>query len=134
MELFKWSDEYSLGIQSIDSDHKSLFKIINELYDAMRQGKAAGMINEVVMRLHDYTKNHFRREEFYFKTTDYPDQAKHKKEHDTFIERVNFYQNELERGGSVTLDVVGFLREWLVKHIKGSDNAYQMHLKKYGIK
>jgi hemerythrin len=37
MPLFKWIDEYSIGISIIDNQHKKIIDYINELHDAIQQ-------------------------------------------------------------------------------------------------
>jgi hemerythrin len=39
MALFNWNDSYSVKVAMCDQQHKKLFEIINELAEAMRQGK-----------------------------------------------------------------------------------------------
>ena len=40
MEKFiSWNDKISVGIQEIDEQHKRLVALINNLYDAMVEGK-----------------------------------------------------------------------------------------------
>ncbi|MDZ7764928.1 MAG: hypothetical protein U5K00_10925 [Melioribacteraceae bacterium] len=39
MAYIDWSEDLSVGNLSIDFEHKRLVQIINELYDAMTNGK-----------------------------------------------------------------------------------------------
>lgn len=135
MELFPWNNEYSLKIESIDKDHKHLLDLINKLFDAMSKGKAKEVLNEIMNSLIDYTKTHFQREEFYFRSTNYPDFEAHKLQHELFVKKVNELKNLFEKGDSkVSTDLIRFLSEWLINHIKVSDKAYASHLIKYHVK
>lgn len=135
MSFFAWQDKFAFDIESIDNDHKKLVGLIDELYVAMSQGKAKVIIEDVVKSLLDYTRVHFRREEFYMKSTNYPDYEAHKRAHDKFIEQALIYQQKLKEGkDNFSIDVLSFLREWLSEHILNTDKQTVPHLKKYGIK
>lgn len=135
MSLYDWKDTYSVGIESIDNDHKGLFNLINQLFEAMRQGKAKEIISEIMLKLSSYIRTHFKREELYFKTTNYPDCETHIQQHEHFIEKINEMKKQLDSGNQkVSVDLIKFLSEWLINHIMISDKKYMAHLKKYGIK
>ncbi|MGI6102630.1 MAG: hypothetical protein ACOYET_09155 [Bacillota bacterium] len=40
MALIQWSDELSVGVRELDAQHQRLIQMINELNEAMLQGKA----------------------------------------------------------------------------------------------
>ncbi len=135
MSFFVWQDKFAFDIESIDNDHKKLVGLIDDLYVAMSQGKARAIIEDVVKSLLEYTRVHFRREEFYMKSTNYLDYDTHKKAHDVFIDQVLQYQQKLQEGkDNFSIDVLSFLREWLSQHILNIDKQTVPHLKKYGIK
>ena len=135
MAFFTWQSKFDFDIESIDTDHKKLVSLIDDLYTAMSQGQAKAIIQGVVKELIDYTRVHFRREEFYMKSTGYSDYENHKKAHDTFVDQVRLYQQKLDQGkDNISIDVLTFLREWLSEHILNTDKKYIPHLKNYGIK
>jgi len=76
-----WNDEFSIGIKSIDEQHKKLVSIIKTLYDALADGKASDVMDTIFNDLFDYSEQHFAYEEELFKSYDYPDAEDHKKEH-----------------------------------------------------
>jgi hemerythrin-like metal-binding protein len=135
MSFFSWQDNFAFGVESIDNDHQKLVALIDELYTAMSQGKGKTIIDEVVNELVNYTKTHFRREEFFMKSTAYPAFDAHKKAHDNFVARVTEYHQMILAGkDNITVEVLSFLRDWLSHHILNVDKATVPHLKKYGIK
>lgn len=82
-----------------------------------------------------YTKLHFAREEKFFAQTGYPDAAAHKQEHDDLTRQVLEVQRKYARGTSaaLSLEVMQFLKNWLLHHIQGSDQRYRPHLNANGI-
>ncbi len=134
MGFFTWQNKFAVDIESIDNDHKKLVELIDELYTAMSQGKAKDIIQGVVKDLADYTRVHFRREEFYMTSTNYSEKDSHKQAHGAFIKKVEEYQLKLSEGkDNISIEVVSFLRDWLTGHILNTDKKLTPHLKNYGI-
>lgn len=135
MSFFSWQVKYETGIQSIDNDHKRLVEMIDSLFDAMSKGEAKEAIGEIVNGLIQYSVVHFNREEVYMKTTGYENFDKHKAAHDSFTEKVKGYRKSLESGQfNITVEVVSFLRDWLINHIQFTDRDYIEDFNKFNIK
>jgi hemerythrin len=84
----------------------------------------------------DYTKSHFAREEQYMLKCGYPDLATHKKEHEDLAKQVLDVQKKYHGGSTATLsmEVMNFLKNWLIKHIQGTDKKYTPFMLAKGIK
>ena len=123
--MFEWNNEYVVGIGSIDAQHQGLFAIGRELYAAMSAGQGKNVMARILERLVRYTAVHFAYEERLMQMYHYPDFAKHKAEHDALVKQVLALQAEFN-GGRVTMavQVLHFIKDWLEKHIKGTDVAY----------
>jgi hemerythrin len=122
----QWDDCYSVGIELLDKQHKDLFDFTNELYTGCRKGETAAR-EHFIETLHatvDYVTNHFSTEERMMEKTQYPDTAKHKKEHADFVKKVMESQKELEEGKrGVAIKFVQFLKDWIVSHIAVCDKT-----------
>ena len=130
MSIIIWLDLYSVNSPNIDSQHKRLFAMINDLHDAMIQGKGSEIVGKTLESLVDYSKVHFADEEKMLQSINYPDLPAHQTEHHTFIQRVYELQNQ-HRDGTIalTLPVMEFLRDWLTNHILKVDKKYAAYLK-----
>jgi hemerythrin len=134
MALIKWDQSYSVKVKNCDDDHKKLFDMINTLHEAMRVGHGAEKVGPIVKELAEYTKFHFGREEALFQKTNYPDLVAHRAQHQVFIKRVADFQKELAAGtSSQSVAVSIFLNDWLIQHIKKSDQKYSAHMNANGI-
>ncbi len=60
-----WSDEYKIGLPVIDSQHKRLFKLIDELNEAIETGPEITDVEELLAGLKQYATRHFQLEEKY---------------------------------------------------------------------
>lgn len=125
MPLMDWTDKLSVGIGTIDGDHKQLVSMANELFEAMRTAKGKDVLGKILDGLIAYTKTHFAREETYMGKHAYPREHDHKAEHAAFVKTVLEVQTKFKAGETAVLSmqVLNFLRDWLVKHIQGSDRA-----------
>lgn len=125
MSLFVWSNQYSVGIPGIDEQHRRLFSLINDLHDAMLAGQGTEQLSAVLQELVNYTRVHFADEEEMMRRHRYPAYAAHKAVHDAFAKRAEALLLK-QRGGKshMTLEVMTALKDWLVLHIKGSDQLY----------
>ena len=135
MALISWSDKLSVQVRQFDEEHKKLIEMVNQLHDAMKEGKGKQVIGDVLNGLISYTKNHFAAEEQLMKAHGYADYEKHKKEHNQLTLTVLDLQKGYE-AGSVPLSqsVMGFLKDWLTNHIQGVDKGYGPFLNGKGVK
>ena len=135
MALMTWTDKLSVGVGVIDDDHKKLVGMVNELYDAMQAGHGKEKLGRILDELVKYTKFHFAREEKFFAETGYPAAGPHKQQHEALTRQVLDVQKKYNAGATATLsvDVMQFLKNWLITHIQGSDQSYRPHLNAKGI-
>ncbi len=136
MPLVEWNEKLSVGVPSVDVQHKKLVGMLNELYDAMQARQSHGALGKVLSGLIDYTAYHFQHEEALFAKTGYPAASAHKKEHEDlikhFLEVKQKYEDDAVR--TLPIEVLNFLRKWLLNHIAGSDKAFGPHLVARGMK
>jgi hemerythrin len=134
MPLITWDKSYSVSVKRCDEQHQKLFVLMNELHDAMRVGAGGAVVRKVVGELNDYTISHFAAEEALLERYGYPALDQHREEHKKFIARVNKFRDDLDQGGGTSsVAVLEFLKDWLARHIKQTDRKYSAHLNQNGI-
>lgn len=134
MPIVEWNDNYSLKIKDIDEQHRQLIDQINILHDAMKKGKGKEVVGSIISRLAEYTQRHFMTEEQLFLKHAYPETTRHTREHNAFIERVAGFQKDLDSGRiMLSMEVLNFLKEWLIGHIQGVDKKYGPFLNAKGV-
>lgn len=130
----KWKDSYSVGIESIDEDHRKLFNLINQLQTAIHYQTGENFEKQALDDLVDYTRYHFQREEGLMAEHGYPDLVAHKGEHEKMIAKVEQFLIAYQEQGHDALEgVADFLKDWLVHHINGTDKAYSPFLREKGV-
>jgi len=134
MPIIDWTSKLSVDIKIIDEQHKKLVGMVNVLYDSMKEGKGKEILGELLNELASYTHYHFKTEEELFLKHGYVDSAAHKAEHDSLRNEVVALKNKFDKGELIiSVEVLYFLKDWLSKHILGSDKNYSKFLKMKGV-
>ncbi|MFH0730004.1 MAG: bacteriohemerythrin [Pseudomonadota bacterium] len=135
MAFFEWKYDYSVGIAKIDDQHKVLVGFLNDLYDSMMAGKGKETLDAVLINLVEYTKTHFATEESLMKLYEYPDYEVHKQKHDKLTGYVLELKQKFDSGQiSNPIQITNFLKDWLGKHIMGTDKRYGPFLNAKGVR
>jgi len=128
--LIRWNSTYELGHKEIDEQHMKLVDIINDFYNAFATAQAHEKIGEIIGELVNYTVFHFTAEEEIFSNSNYPETSEHCAKHKEFVDELKRYHQEVKDGNmTTTYDLMTFLRDWLVKHIMGTDKNYLPYIK-----
>ena len=131
----EWKDEYSVGVESLDDDHRKLLNLINNLQTAVRYRTGKAFEKESLDEVIAYTKYHFEREEKMMLETGYPDIEAHKEIHREMITKIDEFLIDYEKRGYEALEEVAlYLKDWLVNHINGTDQVYSALFKEKGLK
>ena len=134
MALMTWSDQLSVNIKQVDSQHMKLVELLNNFHEAMKVGKGKEAMGKTFSDLLDYTASHFGTEEELFKKHGYPALASHKREHDALTKKAMDLSQRFSRGEPVvSADTMQFLKGWLYDHIMGSDKKYGPFLNAKGV-
>lgn len=124
MAHWKWEPSFSVGIVEIDNQHKQLIQYINDLNIAFAYNKRY-MTEEVLKKLVQYTISHFAFEENLMEEAGYPVLEPHKKLHESFVNRIIFFQERYENGENISKQLQEELQLWLINHIKNDDKNYK---------
>jgi len=119
-----WDPILETGNKRIDSQHKMLIGIYNDLVAALRSGKGGDEITKSVEFLASYVYMHFMTEEALQVITEYPDYPRHKTLHDEFKQAIADFVDRLNKEGPTDEFVASFTRavdRWLINHVKGED-------------
>ena len=125
MAFIEWDDSFSIDIDEIDQQHQKLFGMINALADAIQGEPDKDILRRIADELISYIDIHFTHEETCFDRFGYTQARQHKKEHAYFVQQVLEFMDGFEQGNlAISTDMLRFLSDWLITHIKGSDRKY----------
>jgi hemerythrin len=131
----EWSDKLSTGINTIDSQHRELFKRINNLVLAIKQHRCKSEIDGVLKFLEDYARIHFTEEEKHMQESGYPGYEEQRQEHKKYLEALKELKEEAARprveGSSYDLSATTnqVVVDWIVEHILKVDMKFGDYLK-----
>jgi hemerythrin-like metal-binding protein len=134
MPLVEWNASLRLGLREIDEQHAKYIELINRVYDAMMTGDPDNTIGKLIETLIAFAVMHFRTEEKYFDKFDYPDAARHKALHKDCLDALTKFKKDFDAGKqNLTVEVMGFLKDWFIQHLVGEDPKYAALFKAHGM-
>ena len=124
--MIKWKEEYYMGVESLDEQHKELFEIANRIYSLLKNELILDKYNsiiEIIDELKSYTSNHFQAEEEYMKSIGYKRFLSQKAAHNEFLEKMNSIDVEKIDNGhnEYLIGILDFVCDWLGQHIIKED-------------
>ena len=124
----EWSPRLMVGEVSIDTQHRRLVGLFNELNDALHRTGAEQKIGRVLDDLLEYTQFHFAHEASLMKKYNYPESRSHLALHDDLVKRALEYKQRFVAGEPVGADLITFVRDWLTQHILKTDKALASYI------
>ncbi|MGQ1890731.1 bacteriohemerythrin [Thermophagus sp. OGC60D27] len=123
--MIKWKSDYSVNQPNIDQEHQSLFRMLNQFYQGIKDGSSKERLAQLIKGLLEYAQNHFSHEERFMQSIGYPRLQTHRKEHHAFIQKVNEFYDKYSSGRLIlSLEVTGFIKDWITNHILNEDKKY----------
>jgi hemerythrin len=123
--LIQWTSEFSVGNEMLDNEHKEWIRLLNEFYEGIKEHEVAESLDKLIYGMIAYTQYHFGHEEKHMLAIHYPDYESHKEKHDLYLSKLLEFRDKIKAGKPVlALEVINYLKSWLVNHIKGSDLQY----------
>lgn len=117
-----WDDSLSVGIDTIDEHHRYLFDLINDLFDVVIHKRGARQVARLIKALDAYAKVHFRSEEMMMKHYHFSGITRQEAQHHAYEAKIREFYEELHVNPLVAqFDVLAYLRDWLIHHIKVED-------------
>jgi len=132
--LIRWHDEYSVGVQRIDSHHRRLFEIANSVLDQMERKCLDADVAETMGLLREYARFHFSEEEGLMIRYKFPEITGHRARHHRLLEQLTELQATIADGhGYNEAEVLTFLQEWIVGHTLSDDRKAAVYLNSKGL-
>ena len=134
MPLFEWSDKFSVNVREMDQQHKKLFGLINDFYEALFEDTEMEIIEKIFEGLLDYTEVHFAREEELMKQYSFSGCSVQKQQHENLVNEVlDMNKRYLADDKEVSVRIAILLRDWLQDHILLEDKKYGAHFNSKGV-
>ncbi|MBN2281521.1 MAG: hemerythrin family protein [Candidatus Marinimicrobia bacterium] len=116
---FVWEERFNVGDEEINRQHQYMFELANQI-----QLSNLDQAGKNIMRLFNYTREHFRHEEEHMQAIGFPDLKRHIELHNDLISKLseislNFIKNDEE-----LYRFKQFIFQWMTEHIMHEDLKY----------
>lgn len=120
----EWDDSLSIGISTIDEHHRYLVDLVNDLHDVVSCKKGSREVGRVLKALEKYAHVHFRAEERMMERYKFQGLERQQSQHHRFEKTLARFYAELHINPlSAPIDMLTFLRDWLLHHIRHEDRG-----------
>jgi len=111
-----WKDVYNIGHEKVDSEHKKLFELANNVANCINDKNE---IMKSVKELVKYTKFHFANEEQYMKSINFTYLEDHKKLHKDIVNNLNVILENVNKMDFNEISEVlsSFIKNNIISHI-----------------
>ena len=119
-----WDCSLSIGINSIDNQHKELINRIEQLLISIEDGKSNNEVIKTLDFLEEYVVQHFTEEEEIQSKTNYPLLDIQHTQHENFKNDLKEFRRVFESHGASTvlaLNIQQSLIDWVKNHIINLD-------------
>ena len=122
MTLLVFKPEYSVGIESMDFEHEQMIKLINEIYEEMKDRRDADSVEQFLGDVHAAISMHFALEEKIMRDAGYAEYQEHKDDHEELLDQIHdlidIFHADNERGFVVLQEK---LSDWFANHFATFD-------------
>lgn len=132
LDTIHWSENFAIGIDIIDEQHKRLFEYFDEIELCIKTNDDTN-IQAICKGLIDYAISHNTFEESLMKKAGYPILEAHHQVHEAFKTRAYSYLEKVDSGTDpmkIARDIRTDIGLWLINHIKREDKHYAPYVKK----
>lgn len=88
MSLLQWVAGYSLGIASVDHEHRQMIDLINRIYEQIEQSASSEAIEAGLENIYAGIAAHFALEERYMREVGYAEYEAHKENHEELLDEI----------------------------------------------
>lgn len=129
VEFLNWEKETSVGVETIDREHRELAQSINELHESMLKGDQHGLTGPLLRKVAEVARSHFSSEEGLMAANKYPGMALHLFKHQHLTAQLDALLARVNRGGfKLNEHSLSFLRDWFNIHIQKDDTQFAVWL------
>jgi hemerythrin-like metal-binding protein len=122
MDGFVWKESFNTGNNNIDSQHRILLEYLNQCLEKSSSSQDDFFTHTLFIELEEYSRIHFKTEENFMKSCNYPNIDEHIKQHNLFNKQLEQLETALINGDKhIMATITTFLRDWFIQHILDHD-------------
>lgn len=128
MSLIEWKDEFSVGVASVDLEHRQMIDLINDLHGLVGDNASEEEVSTMLGEIFAQISAHFALEEKFMRETRYPHFPDHKGDHEKLLDELRDIMDRVEDDGRYDETALSNeLREWFTNHFRTHDALLHRH-------
>lgn len=128
MSLIKWQDEFSVGVASVDLEHRELIDLINDLHGLLGNDATVEQVATMLGDIFAQISAHFALEEKFMRESRYPHYASHKDDHEALLDELRDIMDRVEDQGAFDEEALSKeLSNWFTEHFRTHDARLHRH-------
>lgn len=134
MALIEWRDEFSIGIPSVDYEHKGMIRMINQLHEELSARPSRDTVADFLGEIHALISAHFALEEKEMREIGYDGFDDHKDDHERLLDEIRDIMDTFEADDTADYaeDLSRRLETWFTEHFRTKDARLHRYLKDRG--
>lgn len=122
MRLIEWNDKFSVGVPSVDHEHRQLIELINIFQRKLDDGSSIDTKLEYLGETYAKISAHFALEEKLMRNFQYEHYEDHKADHERLLDQLRDIMDATEDEGKTNNDALGTeLEVWFSRHFQEMD-------------
>ena len=122
MTLIVWRDEFSVGVASVDQEHREMIELINELDNAMAQDADCITVISTLGEIYAKISAHFALEEKIMRDANYREFTSHKEDHERLLDSLLTIIDSVDDEGRYDRpELSSGLDRWFTDHFRTHD-------------
>ena len=130
MRTIEWKDEFSVGVPSIDHEHRELIESINGLIEVARDGGSYEKVSGALGEIYTQIGAHFALEERIMRNARYDGYPEHKEDHEDLLDELRDIMDRVDYDGAYDEDrLCKELERWFSVHFQTQDARLHKRLR-----
>lgn len=122
MAPLEWKPEYSVGIASVDHEHRELIALVNRISEALASDQPVDEVEKVFGDLFRAISSHFALEERFMREHGYDQLRQHKADHERLLDALRDIMDDYREGRPEAGEhFIGAVEAWFTDHFQSHD-------------
>jgi hemerythrin len=122
MALLQWKDQYSVGIEAVDHEHRELIDLINRLHEELAVKATTAAVDAFLGDVYKAISAHFALEERFMREHGYDQLSQHKGDHERLLDEIRVIMDDfLDREDLAREELSARLDAWFSRHFETHD-------------
>jgi hemerythrin len=125
MTDLEWREDWALGIDLLDDEHRVMVQLLNRLFESDNPVPVTERLDDLISHL----RRHFHTEEVFLRSIDYPGTEEHCREHAIQLAEFIDLRRSLAGTGYEVLEIGDreSIRHWFFNHVIAEDARFGVY-------